>query len=325
VGDFVDYYTVLGIPRSATRQEITRVYRELAKRYHPDANPDTEVRFKDITAAYDVLQDPDKKKRYDEDFEQRLAGTASGTPRYGRYEADKTVSKPLPEPDVIDFGLVEQGKESEPFSVAVKALNAWPRGVVVDLDPKSGKFWRLDGMRRVDPNEIVRYDFVADVPSDLTPGHHKDSAVISFGDETARIRFRVDVGSAPRIARSGSTRPDPTSVPPLSLTSSASVRDGSFGAFISTHPWLVLLATGMLVASFTVGRSVGSLVWLLGIVAAIGSRSAARRKPTESGLSLLGSELLAGFGMFAKLVAALGLLIGSISNGGRAKRRRSRR
>jgi molecular chaperone DnaJ len=61
-----DYYKALGVSDSASDKEITRAYRKLAKQYHPDANPGSEDRFKDISAAYDVLGDPAKRKEYDE-------------------------------------------------------------------------------------------------------------------------------------------------------------------------------------------------------------------------------------------------------------------
>jgi len=63
-----DYYKVLGVPKTATDKEIARSYRKLAKQYHPDANPGkgAEERFKEISAAYEVLGDPAKRKEYDE-------------------------------------------------------------------------------------------------------------------------------------------------------------------------------------------------------------------------------------------------------------------
>jgi molecular chaperone DnaJ len=61
-----DYYKVLGVVSTATDKEITRAYRKLAKQYHPDANPGSEDRFKEISAAYDVLGDADKRKEYDD-------------------------------------------------------------------------------------------------------------------------------------------------------------------------------------------------------------------------------------------------------------------
>ncbi len=61
-----DFYKVLGVPADAPAKEITRVYRKLAKQYHPDANPGSEERFKEISAAYEVLGDDARRKEYDE-------------------------------------------------------------------------------------------------------------------------------------------------------------------------------------------------------------------------------------------------------------------
>src|SRR5438067_9689176 len=70
-----DFYAALGVPRSASRDEIQQAYRKLARRYHPDVNKDpaAEERFKEISEAYDVLSDPDTRQRYDQfgqDFRQ---------------------------------------------------------------------------------------------------------------------------------------------------------------------------------------------------------------------------------------------------------------
>src|SRR4051794_4644774 len=61
-----DYYKVLGVSSSASDKEIKTAYRKLSKQYHPDANKGSEERFKDISAAYDVLGDPAKRKEYDD-------------------------------------------------------------------------------------------------------------------------------------------------------------------------------------------------------------------------------------------------------------------
>ena len=71
-----DYYKVLGVSRDASEKEITRAYRKLAKQYHPDANPGAEERFKEISAAYDVLGDATKRKEYDD--VRRLGPAAAG-------------------------------------------------------------------------------------------------------------------------------------------------------------------------------------------------------------------------------------------------------
>src|SRR5487761_1665904 len=71
-----DYYKVLGVTSSATDKEITRAYRKLAKSHHPDTNPGSEERFKEISAAYDVLGDAARRKEYDE--VRRLGPMAGG-------------------------------------------------------------------------------------------------------------------------------------------------------------------------------------------------------------------------------------------------------
>ena len=62
-----DYYEVLGISRNATKEEIKNSYRKLALQYHPDRNksPDAEEKFKEISEAYAVLSDDEKKQQYD--------------------------------------------------------------------------------------------------------------------------------------------------------------------------------------------------------------------------------------------------------------------
>jgi len=62
-----DFYQILGVPRTASQDEIQRAYRKLARANHPDVNKDpaAEERFKDISEAYDVLSDPQTRRRYD--------------------------------------------------------------------------------------------------------------------------------------------------------------------------------------------------------------------------------------------------------------------
>ena len=66
--EFKDYYKILGVEKTATKDEISKAFRKLAVKYHPDKNPNNkaaEEKFKEITEAHEVLSDPEKRKKYD--------------------------------------------------------------------------------------------------------------------------------------------------------------------------------------------------------------------------------------------------------------------
>ena len=73
-----DYYAVLGVDKKASAKDIQKAYRKLARELHPDANPDdsaAEERFKEVSSAYDVVGDEEKRTKYDE---VRRLGPAAG-------------------------------------------------------------------------------------------------------------------------------------------------------------------------------------------------------------------------------------------------------
>jgi molecular chaperone DnaJ len=82
-----DYYKTLGVDKKASAEEIKKAYRKLARRYHPDRNPDdkqAEERFKEVSQAHDVLGDPEKRKQYDSGTGPFAAGGAGG-PGFGGF------------------------------------------------------------------------------------------------------------------------------------------------------------------------------------------------------------------------------------------------
>jgi curved DNA-binding protein len=96
--DFKDYYATLGVPKTATPEEIKRAYRKLARKCHPDLHPgdkDAEAKFKDLNEANQVLSDPEKREKYDQ-FGQHWdrpgyaeapppSGSNVGTEDFGQY------------------------------------------------------------------------------------------------------------------------------------------------------------------------------------------------------------------------------------------------
>ncbi|MGD1899413.1 MAG: DnaJ C-terminal domain-containing protein [Phormidesmis sp.] len=86
--DFKDYYAILGVSKTADAGEIKRSFRKLARKYHPDVNPDNktaEAKFKEVSEAYEVLSDADKRKKYDQfgQYWQQASRAGGGVPRGG--------------------------------------------------------------------------------------------------------------------------------------------------------------------------------------------------------------------------------------------------
>lgn len=106
--EYKDYYKILGVSKSATETEIKKQYRKMAKKYHPDKNPDNpaaEKTFKDVNEAYEVLGDKEKRSKYDQfgqnykqyqqtgggsndDFWRQYGGAGGGGGRQTYYEGD---------------------------------------------------------------------------------------------------------------------------------------------------------------------------------------------------------------------------------------------
>jgi DnaJ-class molecular chaperone len=95
--EFKDYYSTLGVAKTATSKEIKQAYRKLARKYHPDVNPNdkaAEAKFKEINEANEVLGDPEKRKKYDElganwrMYEQAGAGGQGYEPQGGAWNVN---------------------------------------------------------------------------------------------------------------------------------------------------------------------------------------------------------------------------------------------
>ena len=84
-----EFYALLGVARDATEADIKKAYRKLAMEFHPDRNPapEAEARFKEITEAYEVLRDPQKRAAYDRYGKAGVGGAAGG---FGFHHVDLT-------------------------------------------------------------------------------------------------------------------------------------------------------------------------------------------------------------------------------------------
>lgn len=203
-----DFYQILGVSKTASSDEIKKAYRKLALQYHPDRNKtkEAEDKFKEITRAYEVLSDPQKKQTYDQfgaaAFEQGGAGQGpfGGAGPFGGFGGQQPGGQygPFTYSYSSDGGNFDFGGFSDPFEIFEQFFGGQ----------------QASGQRRQRrPVYSLTIDFmeaVKGVEKKVTIGEKAQTIKIPPGvDDGSRIRFKdydivVDVRPDPRFRREGS-------------------------------------------------------------------------------------------------------------------------
>jgi curved DNA-binding protein len=196
-----DLYDILGVPRTATADQVKTAYRNLAKKYHPDVNPGdkaAEEKFKEVTAAADVLTDPKRRALYDEFGADSLRSgfDPAKAEQYRQWKRHGAPQGGMP----FDFGDFEQ--------VNVGDFGAFDFGSIFeDLFGAPGRAGGVHGRARTRRHgPIAGGDAEAEVEvglQDAVLGGERD---LRIGAKTLRVRIPAGVtdGSSIRLAGQGS-------------------------------------------------------------------------------------------------------------------------
>lgn len=185
---YKDYYGTLGVQRTATEQEIKSAYRKLARQYHPDTNPGNkgaEEKFKEIAEAYEVLKDPDKRKRYD------MLGA--------NWKAGADFNPP---PDFsgfsFDFGNLGGFGKASPFSEFFDALFGQTFGQQGGAAPQPGASPFSRGRAGADPAKGLDQEAEIELTvEELARGAARNIQVTKPGQGSKNLQVKIPAGVRP--------------------------------------------------------------------------------------------------------------------------------
>ncbi|KAM3107803.1 DnaJ C-terminal domain-containing protein [Phormidesmis sp. 146-33] len=204
--DFKDYYTILGVSKTASADDIKKAFRKLARQYHPDLNPGdkaAEARFKEVNEAYEVLSDGDKRKKYDQ-FGQywQQADRAGASPGRGRSPFNTT-----PGFDEFEFG--RYGSFDEFINDLLGRMgNNGTAGYGRTADPFSGYRTAPSGAGST-ADTGANLDTEASVKLTLGEAFNGTQKRFAIGNETIEVRIPPGAKAGTRIRVRGKGRFSP--------------------------------------------------------------------------------------------------------------------
>ncbi len=200
--DFKDYYTILGVSKSADADEIKRAFRQLARKYHPDVNPGdatAEAKFKEVNEAYEVLSDSEKRRKYDQFGQYWNQAGASRAPgggaagmgfedfEFGRYGSFEAFINEL-------LGRGGGGFSGNPYA------NAGRNPFGFQTNPPGG-----GGAGGAGP----QLDLEASLTLTLAEAFNGVDKRLNIGSETISVRIPAGAKQGSRIRLRGKGRPSP--------------------------------------------------------------------------------------------------------------------
>ena len=199
--DFKDYYSVLGINKSASPEEIKKAFRKLAVKYHPDRNPDNkaaEERFKEISEAYEVLSDKDKRKKYDQFGRYwQQGGKASQSPWGNKRTQNVNTNVNMGEVNFSDYGN---------FDEFISDLLNRPFG-----KKTSGTSGGFENFSRQSSIKNKDYDIEKKINLTYAQGYRGVDTKLNLGTETINVKIPAGAKNGTKIRLKSKGKVNPVS------------------------------------------------------------------------------------------------------------------
>ncbi|GAA4390631.1 J domain-containing protein [Hymenobacter koreensis] len=189
--DYKDYYKVLGVDKNATKDQIKKAYRKLARQYHPDVNPndaESERKFKEVNEANEVLSDDEKRRKYDQlgaDWQRYQQAGAGRGGQAGGFDWSQYAGQGYGGGGGFGGGF---GADDGDFS-----------------DFFSSIFGNMGGGRAGGPRAAAGHDYRADMELTLEEAYEGGPRTVTVGDKKLRITIQpgVDDGQTIRLRDQG--------------------------------------------------------------------------------------------------------------------------